>query len=100
MAKNERMKKEILLSPFLKLKKKREEINLIDQKLLALLNQRLRMAQKIGKTKKETGKKIYDPKREQEILDRLKQKNKGPLREKDLKEIFKVILEVCRKSQM
>ncbi len=94
------MRKEVLSGPSLKLKKKREEINLIDQKLLTLLNQRLRIALKIGKTKKETGEKIYDSKREQEVLERLKRKNKGPLREKDLKEIFRVIMEVCRKSQM
>jgi len=82
-----------------KLKKKRKEIDLIDQKLLTLLNQRLRIAQEIGKIKKEMGKKIYDPKREKEILDGLKRKNKGPLKEEDLKKIFTTIMKACRKFQ-
>jgi chorismate mutase/prephenate dehydratase len=82
-----------------KLKKKRKEIDLIDQKLSTLLNQRLRIAQKIGKIKKETGKKIYDPGRESEVLERLKRENKGPLKERDLEKIFKTIMKVCRKSQ-
>jgi len=85
---------------FQKLKKKRKGLNLLDQRLLTLLNQRLRMALEIGKIKKEIGKKIYDPRREKEILDRLKRKNKGPLKEEDLKKIFTTIMKVCRRSQI
>jgi len=81
------------------LKKKRKEIDLIDQKLLSLLNQRVRIAQEIGKIKKEMGKKIYDPEREKKVLKRLKSKNRGPLKEEDLKKVFTTIMRVCRKSQ-
>ena len=81
------------------LKKKRNEIDLIDRKLLDLLNQRLRIAMKIGRIKKETGEKIYDSKRENEVLERLRTRNKGPLKEKDLKKIFETIMEVCRRCQ-
>jgi chorismate mutase/prephenate dehydratase len=94
------MKKEVQSDLSQKLKKKRKEINLLDLKLLTLLNQRLRMALEIGKIKKEMGKKIYDPKREKEVLERLKQKNKGLLKEEDLKKIFTTIMKVCRKSQI
>jgi chorismate mutase/prephenate dehydratase len=83
-----------------KLKKKRKELDLLDQKLLTLLNQRLRIALEIGKIKKGIGKKIYDPKREKEVLDRLKRKNQGLLKEEDLKKIFARIIKVCRKSQI
>jgi len=82
-----------------KLKQKRKKINLLDQKLLSLLNHRLRIALEIGKIKKELGKKIYDPKREKEVLERLKRKNKGPLKEGDLIKIFTAIMKVCRNSQ-
>jgi chorismate mutase/prephenate dehydratase len=81
------------------LKKKRKEIDLIDQKSLILLNQRLRIAEEIGRIKKGMGKKIYDPKREKEILDGLKRKNKGPLKEEDLKNTFKTIMKACREFQ-
>jgi chorismate mutase/prephenate dehydratase len=83
-----------------KLKEEREKIDLIDQKLLTLLNQRLRIALEIGKIKKEMGKKIYDSKREGEVLKRLKRKNKGPLKEVDLKKIFRTIMKACRRSQI
>ncbi len=74
-------------------------MNLLDQKLLSLINRRLRICLDIGKIKRGIGKKIYDAEREREILDRLKQKNRGPLRERDLKEIFSAIMRVSRKSQ-
>lgn len=93
------MKKENRSDFSKKLDKKRKGIDLIDQKLLILLNQRLLIALEIGKIKKEIGKKIYDPKREKEVLERLKRRNKGPLKEEDLKKIFTTIMKVCRKSQ-
>jgi chorismate mutase len=94
------MKKETQSDFSKKLKTKRKVLDLIDQKLLTLLNQRLRIALEIGKIKKEMGKKIYDPVREKEILDRLKRKNKGLLKEEDLKKIFKTIMKMCRQSQI
>ena len=94
------MKKEVQSDLSRKLKKKRKEINLLDLKLLTLLNQRLRMALETGKIKKEMGKKIDDPRREKEVLERLKLKNKGPLKDEDLKKIFTTIIKVCRKSQI
>jgi chorismate mutase len=54
----------------------------------------------IGRVKKEMGKNIYDAKREKEILDRLKRKNRGPLKEEDLRKIFVTIMKVCRQSQI
>jgi chorismate mutase/prephenate dehydratase len=83
-----------------KLKESRRELDLLDQKLLILLNRRLRICLDIGKIKKGIGKKIYDAEREREILGRLKRKNRGPLTERDLKEIFSMILRVSRKSQV
>jgi chorismate mutase len=94
------MKKETQSDFSKKLKTKRKVLDLIDQKLLTLLNQRLRIALEIGKIKKPMGKKIYDPRREKEVLERLKRKNKGLLKEEDLKKIFATIMKICRKSQI
>ena len=94
------MKKEARSDFSNRLKKNREALDFLDQKLLTLLNQRLRITLRIGKIKKATGKKIYDPEREKEILERLQRKNKGPLNEEDLKKIFTTIMKVCRRSQI
>ena len=86
-----------------KLRNRRKKIDLIDRKLLPLLNQRLRIALEIGKVKKQMGEKIYDPKREKQVLERLRLRlrlrNKGPLKEGDLEKIFTTIIKVCRQSQ-
>ncbi len=87
-------------SDLTKLKEKRRSIDLLDQKLLMLLNQRLRVALEIGKIKKRIGKNAYDPGREREVLKRLKLKNRGPVNEQDLMKIFRVIMRACRKSQI
>ena len=94
------MKKEVRSHLSQKLIKRRKELDLIDQKLLTLLNQRLRVSLEIGKVKREMGKKIYDAEREKEILDRLKRKKRGPLKEGDLRKIFATIMKVCRQSQI
>src|SRR4030042_7035360 len=82
-----------------KLKKKREQIDRIDRRILTLLNQRIRKGVALGKIKKEMGKKIYDPKREVEVLKKLRRRNRGPLIESALEKIFKTIIKVCRQSQ-
>ncbi len=92
------MEKEIR-SALKKLKEKRRRIDLIDRKLLTLLNQRLGTALELGKIKKAMGKKICDPAREREVLDNVNLKNRGPLKEQDLMKIFKTIIKVCRQAQ-
>jgi chorismate mutase/prephenate dehydratase len=84
-----------------RLTNRRRKIDLIDQKLLSLLNQRLRIALEIRKIKKQMGTKIYDPKREKEVLERLRlrSREKGLLKEKDVEKIFSTIIKVCRQSQ-
>ena len=98
--KGSRMEKKVQSHLSQKLMKRRMELDLVNEKLLTLLNRRLRIALEIGKVKGEMGKKIYDPGREKEILDRLRRKNKGPLREEDLRKIFVTIIKVCRQSQI
>jgi chorismate mutase/prephenate dehydratase len=88
-----------LLDSLQKLKKKRKKIDLIDRKLLNLLNERLRIALEVGKIKKKMGEKTHDPRREEEVLERLRRIDRGPLRKEDLEKIFKTIMRVCRKSQ-
>ncbi|OGP79725.1 MAG: chorismate mutase [Deltaproteobacteria bacterium RBG_16_49_23] len=94
------MKKRVRSQSLQALRERRKQIDLIDEKLLSLLNRRLSIALEIGKIKKEKGEKIYNPKREDEILKRLNLKNRGPLKGEDLKKIFKKIMVVCRKSQI
>jgi len=86
-----------------RLANKRRKIDLIDRRLVTLLNQRLRTAMEIGKIKKQMGMKISDPRREKEILERLtlrlRSNNRRYLKDKDVEKIFSTIIQVCRRSQ-
>lgn len=73
------------------LNKLREEIDLIDAKIIELLKIRISLACKTEKFKK----KIYDRKREKEILIKIK----DPLIQEIYKTIFKAIKRKIRKSK-
>ena len=57
----------------------RERIDAVDRELLALLNQRMRLAQEVGEIKKAEGSVVFRPEREAQVIDGLKAANPGPL---------------------
>jgi len=74
----------------------RKEIDAIDDKLLQLLNERIRIVQKVGEVKHRSGAAIYRPEREKAILERLAKQNDGPLTEAAIEAIFLEIFAVAR----
>ena len=74
------------------LSKLRKQIDKLDEELLELLNQRLKIAQQVGKVKKLRKEDVYAPNREKEVLSNLLKKNKGPLPASELKDIFREII--------
>ena len=71
----------------------RQSIDAIEDKLIALLNERAKYAHEIGKIKKAEGLPIIDKKREEIILNRVAQKNPGPVSNEFIKDVFKKIIE-------
>ena len=74
-------------------------INEIDEKIMDLINRRLLLAQQIGAVKKQGGIQITDRQREKEIIERLLQKNDGPLGDDGLRNIFAAIIAQGRNVQ-
>ena len=79
--------------------KLRQAIDEIDENIMGLINQRLLLAAQIGGLKKQSGIQIKDKQRETEIMDRLLQKNKGPLGDDGLRNIFSAIIAQGRHVQ-
>jgi chorismate mutase/prephenate dehydratase len=77
----------------------RQAIDEIDEKILDLVNQRLLLAQQIGNFKKQGGIQIKDSGREEEILNRLRAKNNGPVGADGLRNIFEAIIAEGRNVQ-
>jgi chorismate mutase/prephenate dehydratase len=83
-----------------KLNELRKNIDEIDNKVLKLLNERMKFVEAIGKFKQTTGTSIYRPEREKEILDRLKSLNSGKLNAKAIDAIFLEVFAVSRNLEM
>jgi chorismate mutase/prephenate dehydratase len=74
----------------------RKKINVIDKKILQLLNERAKETVEIGKLKNSSGKAVYVPSREADILNSLYKTNNGPLSREQVNNIFKEIISSCR----
>ncbi|MFA5199347.1 MAG: prephenate dehydratase [Candidatus Omnitrophota bacterium] len=70
----------------------RKKIDLLDRKLINLLNLRAAETKKIGKIKIRTGKSIYAPEREVEVLSKISKYNKGPLKKSAIEAIYREVM--------
>jgi chorismate mutase / prephenate dehydratase len=74
----------------------RKKIDQIDRNLIAEMNQRAKLAHKIGKIKETNGVRAYDPVREEEVLARAVEHNRGPLSNHCLKSVFRELISGSR----
>lgn len=79
-----------------KLQPLREKIDAIDAQLIDLLNQRARLAQEVGHVKAETDAPVFRPEREAQVLQKVADRNAGPLLCVDLQAIFREVMSACR----
>ena len=77
----------------------RSQIDAVDLKLLALLNERTRIVEEIGRIKRNLSLPIYEPKREDQVFQNVTSNNQGPLSAKALKRIFERIIDEMRNIQ-
>jgi chorismate mutase/prephenate dehydratase len=75
-----------------KLTRIRKNIDDLDQRLVQLVNRRLRLAAQIGVLKRSARSRIYVAEREAEVLVRLRKTNRGPLKETALNAIYREIM--------
>jgi chorismate mutase-like protein len=78
----------------------RIRIDMIDSKIVELLNERAKCAIAIGKIKAERGMRVHNPEREKIVLDRAKEHNLGPLDHGAVQRIFHQIIEECRRTEI
>ncbi len=81
----------------------RVAIDAIDNEMLELLNERMRVVERVGEIKKETGGAIYRPEREKAIIDRLNRLNeeqRGLLNKSAIEAIFLEIFAVARNLEL
>ena len=81
------------------LEKCRVLVDDVDRRLVALLNERTRVVQEIGRVKRQTNMPIYEPKREDQVFANISAGNRGPLTEEAVRRIFERIIDEMRMIQ-
>ena len=77
----------------------RLKIDDLDRKLVALINERARCADEIGKLKRNSSLPVYEPDRERIIFENIQRENRGPLTEVQLRQIYERLVDVMRQIQ-
>lgn len=77
----------------------RLQVDAIDEKLVQLLSQRAQLSLEILRQKQELNRPVYDPQREQAVLQQIVRANPGPLPDQSLQDIFRLIIQSCRNLQ-
>lgn len=74
----------------------REQIDQIDGQILELLNRRAAAALEIGRLKRASHQPIYVPLREEAVLQRMVNENRGPLPAGAVEAVFRAIMSEMR----
>ncbi|SNB45860.1 chorismate mutase [Geobacter sp. DSM 9736] len=77
----------------------REEIDRLDDELLRIFNERAALALRIGMIKKGLSLPVYDPGREKNIFQRMKQHNPGPLDDHAIVRLFERVIDESRRLE-
>ena len=83
-----------------KVRELRERVDEVDRELIRALNERARVVQEIATIKAEAGVAIFDPKREEESLQRAVAYNEGRIYDSSRHYIFELILHCIREPEI
>ena len=71
----------------------------VDRRIVALLNERTKVVENIGRVKREAQLPIYEPKREDQVFANITSVNQGPLTPEAVRRIFERIIDEMRGIQ-
>ena len=77
----------------------RNKIDQLDDQLVRLLSERAAAAAAIGELKAKTGTPIYEPQREQDVINHVRGANPGPLTDLQVQHVYERIMDVMRELQ-
>ena len=77
----------------------RKKIDELDIEIVRLINERAAAARAIGELKKTADLPVYEPRREQDVFDRVCAANRGPLPDSELLHVYERIIDVMRTLQ-
>jgi chorismate mutase/prephenate dehydratase len=73
----------------------RVQIDTLDRQLLQLLNERAKVAEKVGELKRQEGSPFFRPDRVAQVIDKIQNANTGPLLNQHVASIWREIMSAC-----
>ena len=73
----------------------RTQIDALDKELLLLLNRRALVAEQVGEVKKREGTPFFRPDRVAQVIEKIQQANKGPLKDDHVASVWREIMSAC-----
>ena len=73
----------------------RIQIDSIDQQLLSLVNQRAKVAEKVGELKRKEGSPFFRPDRVAQVIEKIQNANQGPLLNQHVAAIWRELMSAC-----
>jgi chorismate mutase/prephenate dehydratase len=70
----------------------RRQIDSLDERIVALLNERARVVVRVGQVKQQSNAPIYAPDREKLVLDKVRKLNQGPLPNRCLEAVYRELM--------
>ena len=77
----------------------RTRIDELDEQIVKLLNERAACAIAIGDIKRQNSAAIYEPLREQQVIEHARKANPGPLAGEQIQDIYERIMDIMRSLQ-
>jgi chorismate mutase len=77
----------------------RDQIDVLDRRIIELLNERTRIVEEIGRIKQELNLPIYEPRREDEVFANVTGHNHGPMTAEGVRRVFERIVDEMRNVQ-
>jgi len=87
------------MSPVNELDTLRIAIDGVDQRILALLAERVRLVLAVGEYKRKHGLAVYDPERERSVLERLSKAAESPLDGDTVRRVFERLIDESRRIE-
>ena len=81
------------------LKESREKIDKIDRQIAELFEKRMTVAADVAAYKRSTGKKVFDPVREDEKIKALREMTDNEFNKTGIEDLFRQIMSISRKYQ-
>jgi len=77
----------------------REQLDIIDERIISLLSERAKVVMKVADFKRHHNMPVYIPEREEAIIERLRTINPGPLPGDAIERMYRTVVEEMRKFE-